>query len=189
MRAMKDTFTPFICILVGFAAVAAAAPKVRPNQPAAPAGFDVARTGVAKGTITAVEYPSKTGSGTFHATVYTPPGYSSARKYPVLYLLHGASGDEKTWVQSVRADAILDNLYAEKKLVPMIVVMPSCLPADAREQAGDSREAKARAGRAFSEVLLRDLIPFVEAKYPALSGREHRALAGLSMGEIGRAHV
>ncbi len=118
----------------------------------------------------------------FRATIYTPPGFSPAKKFPVLYLLHGASGDENNWVQAIHADAILDNLYADKKLAPMLVVMPSSLSVASREQAGDSRDAKARASMAFGDVLLRDLIPFVESKYPALTDREHRALAGLSMG-------
>lgn len=100
----------------------------------------------------------------------------------MLYLLHGASGDENNWVQEIHADAILDNLYAEKKLAAMLVVMPSSLSVAAREEAGDSRDAKARASMAFGGVLLGDLIPFVESQYPALADREHRALAGLSMG-------
>ena len=157
------------------------AAALAPNQPDAPAGFDVARAGIARGIVTPFEYESKAG-GTFRATIYTPPGFFPTKKYPVLYLLHGASGDENTWVREIHADAILDNLYADKKLVPMLVIMPSSLSVAAREQAGESREAKARASMVFSDVLLRDLIPFVESKYPVLVDREHRALAGLSMG-------
>jgi enterochelin esterase-like enzyme len=157
------------------------AAALTPNQPDAPAGFDVAWTGIARGKATPFEYVSKAG-GTFRATLYTPPGYSPAKKYPVLYLLHGASGDENTWVRDIQAAAILDNLYADKKLVPMLVVMPSSLSVTAREQASDSRDAKARASMAFGDVLLNDLMPFVEARYPVLADREHRALAGLSMG-------
>ncbi len=153
-----------------------------PNQPNAPVGFDVPRSGVARGKITLFEYESKTGGGKFRANIYTPPGFSVTNKYPVLYLLHGASGDENNWVQAIHADAILDNLYADHKLVPMLVIMPSSLSVAVREQVGDSRDAKGRASMAFSEVLLQDLIPFVEAKYPVIADRDHRALAGLSMG-------
>lgn len=157
-----------------------AAPK--PNQPDAPAGFDVARSGVERGKVTPFDYESKAGGGTFSATIYTPPGYSPKKKYSVLYLLHGASGDENNWVQAIHADSILDNLYSEKKVAPMLVVMPSSMSAAARKEAGESRDAKARASMAFGEVLLRDLIPYVESNYPAVSDRDHRALAGLSMG-------
>lgn len=152
------------------------------NQPDAPSGFDVARAGIARGKVTPFEYESNSGGGKSRATIYTPPGFSPTKKYPVLYLLHGASGDENNWVQEIHADAILDNLYADKKLVPMIVVMPSSLSVAARQQAGESRDAKARASMAFSDVLLGDLIPFVESKYPVVADRDHRALAGLSMG-------
>ena len=196
---MKTHLTTFFAVVCGmqFSARASDAPRgprrggpppnhdaeaLKPNQPDAPAGFDIARAGIARGKVTGFEYESKTGGGTFRATLYTPPDLSASKKYPVLYLLHGASGDETNWVQAIHADAILDNLYADQKLMPMLVVMPSSLSAAAREQAGDSRDAKARASMAFRDVLLRDLIPFVESKYPALTGREHRALAGLSMG-------
>lgn len=157
------------------------APELKANQPAAPAGFDVARSGIARGKVQATEFATKE-SGTYRVMVYTPPGFTPKGRLPVLYLLHGASGDENTWIRDVHADAILDNLYAAKKLVPMIVVMPSMLSVTGREQAGDSRDAKARASMAFGDVLLNDLIPFVQAQYPVLADREHRALAGLSMG-------
>jgi enterochelin esterase-like enzyme len=155
--------------------------ELKANQSDAPAGFDVARSGIGRGKVVPFEYESKSGS-TFWATLYVPPGYVSGKKYPVLYLLHGASGDENTWVRDIHADAILDNLYAAKKLAPLLVVMPSSLSVSARAEAGDSRDAKARASMAFREVLEGDLIPFVESSYPALTGREHRAIAGLSMG-------
>lgn len=155
--------------------------ELKANQPDAPAGFDVAKPGIARGKVVAFEYESRT-SGTFRATLYVPPGHVSGTKYPVLYLLHGASGDEKNWVEAMHADAILDNLYAARKLAPMLVVMPSSLSVAGRAEAGDSRDAKARASMAFGEVLVGDLLPFVESKYPALAGREHRAVAGLSMG-------
>lgn len=153
----------------------------KPTQPNAPEGFEVAKLGIARGEIVPFEYAAKTGD-VFRASLYLPPGYASDKKYPVLYLLHGASGDETDWVREMRADAILDNLHAGQKLAPMIVVMPSSLSVVARAEVGDSREAKIRAGMAFGQVLVRDLIPWVESRYPVLANREHRALAGVSMG-------
>ena len=160
---------------------ASGAIELKPTQPNAPQGFEVARPGIARGEIVPFEYAAKNGD-VFRASLYLPPGYASDKKYPVLYLLHGANGDETDWVREMRADAILDNLYAAQKLVPMIVVMPSSLSVAARAEAGDSREAKIRAGMAFGQVLVQDLIPWVESRYPVLADREHRALAGVSMG-------
>jgi enterochelin esterase-like enzyme len=96
--------------------------------PPAPKGFDIKRDGIERGKVEAVQYDSKTVGGKRRATVYTPPGYSRDAKYPVLYLLHGAGDDDTGWTQKGSADVILDNLYADKKLVPMIVVMPNGRP-------------------------------------------------------------
>lgn len=158
------------------------APALTPNQSEPPAGYNAPRAGGTHGKITPIEFESKANGEKFRATVYTPPGFSPSGKYSVLYLLHGASGDENTWTHDIQAYAILDNLFADKKLEPMIVVMPSCLSNAAREKAGDNRDKKQQASSAFGDVLLRDLIPFIEAKYPVIADREHRALAGLSMG-------
>jgi enterochelin esterase-like enzyme len=98
----------------------------RPQEfPAAPKGFDTRHEGIQRGKIETVEYHSKTIGAQGKMVVYTPPGYSKDAKYPVLYLLHGAGDDETGWHKRGSADAILDNLYADKKLVPMIVVMPN----------------------------------------------------------------
>jgi enterochelin esterase-like enzyme len=94
----------------------------------APKGFDARRDGVARGKVEEVEYDSKSVGGKRKMFVYTPPGYSKEGKYPVLYLLHGAGASESYWTRGLRADAILDNLYADKKVVPMIVVMPNGSP-------------------------------------------------------------
>ena len=91
----------------------------------APVGFDSLRTGIAHGKIDSISYPSKT-VGTYRkAVIYLPPNYSKNGKYPVLYLLHGIGGDEKEWVKGGQPKVILDNLYAEKKIEPIIVVMPN----------------------------------------------------------------
>ncbi|WP_443938730.1 alpha/beta hydrolase [Pedobacter sp. MW01-1-1] len=146
-------------------------------------GFDVAQTSIAHGKIDSISYPSSTIGTNRQATIYTPPGYSKNKKYPVLYLLHGIGGDEKEWLNGGKPQVILDNLYAEKKLVPMIVVMPN-----GRAMKDDSATGnimapdKVQAFATFEQDLLTDLIPFIEKKYPVKTSRENRALAGLSMG-------
>jgi len=149
--------------------------------PAAPEGFDKRREGVAHGKIETVEYNSTTVGNQRKALVYTPPGYSPRSKYPVLYLLHGLGGNEWEWVGAGHQDIILDNLIADKKAVPMIVVMPN-----GRAQPDDrvpaNLMAAAPAFATFEQDLLKDLIPFVESRYFVKRERESRALAGLSMG-------
>jgi enterochelin esterase-like enzyme len=188
--------------------------------PLAAEGFDVRGDGVAEGKVERIEYDSSVVDGKRPAVVYTPPGYSTDREYPVLYLLHGIGGNETHWTTPGLADAILDNLIAEGKAEPMIVVMPhgrasnepetnlfgrggrggraGGAPGDA--QAGGPPPGAARAGSAgggpgaggmavemeayaaFERELIDDLIPFIEANYSVAADREHRALAGLSMG-------
>jgi enterochelin esterase-like enzyme len=138
------------------------------SLPTPPKGFEVRREGIERGKVETVEYESKTAGGKRRMRVYTPPGFSKDQKYPVLYLLHGGGGDETSWVKGGAADAILDNLYADKKLVPMIVVMPN----------GNLFKA----GDAFGSDLLGDVIPHVEQRFPVKADREHRALAGSSWG-------
>jgi enterochelin esterase-like enzyme len=91
---------------------------------AAPKGFDARRDGVERGKVETVEYDSKSLGFKRKMVVYTPPGYSKDAKYPVLYLLHGAGDDETGWTKRGAAAVILDNLYADKKITPMVVVMP-----------------------------------------------------------------
>lgn len=91
----------------------------------APVGYDSLRTGIQQGKIDSFLYNSKTVGAKRKALIYTPPGYTKSNKYPVLYLLHGIGGDEKEWLNGGHPQVILDNLYAENKLEPMIVVMPN----------------------------------------------------------------
>ena len=149
----------------------------------APQGFDVRQTEVAHGKIDTVTYHSKT-VGTLRKTlIYTPPGFSVNRKYPVLYLLHGIGGDEKEWLNGGQPQVILDNLYAEGKIEPMIVVMPNGRAMKDDRAVGDvfDRE-KVQAFETFEKDLLHDLIPFIEKTYGVKKDREQRAIAGLSMG-------
>ncbi|RNC65536.1 esterase family protein [Proteiniphilum sp. X52] len=95
------------------------------NFRSAPGGYDMVREGIRTGKIDTISYPSATVGTTRRALVYTPPGYSKSEKYPVLYLLHGIGGDEKEWFTHGKPQIILDNLYADGKIAPMIVVLPN----------------------------------------------------------------
>lgn len=168
-------------------------PDDKPIAPPAPAGFNVPREGIPHGRIETVEYDSKTVGTRRKALVYTPPNYTTSTKYPVLYLLHGIGGDETEWNRGANPQAILDNLIADGKAIPMIVVMPN-----GRAQPNDRAEgnvmASAPAFAKFERDLIDDLIPFVESRYSVKTDRESRALAGLSMGggqslNFGLAHL
>jgi enterochelin esterase-like enzyme len=156
-------------------------PDDKPAVPPAPEGFDKERGGIAHGKIETVEYDSKTVGNKRKALVYIPPGYSSETKYPVLYLLHGIGGDEGEWRRGARPQVILDNLIADTKAVPMLVVMPNGR-AQPNDRATGDVMASAPAFAKFEQDLLNDLIPFIESRFPAKTNRESRALAGLSMG-------
>jgi enterochelin esterase-like enzyme len=156
-------------------------PDDKPAFPHAPEGFDQAREGIGHGKIEIAEYDSTTVGNKRKTLVYLPPGYSTDTKYPVLYLLHGIGGDEEEWHRNGHPEVILDNLIANQKAVPMIVVLPN-----GRAQKNDRAEgnvmASAPAFANFEQDLLKDLIPFIESKYSVKTDRENRALAGLSMG-------
>ncbi len=159
--------------------------ELKPDDKAAfpnpPEGFDKAREGIEHGKVEMVEYDSKSVGNKRKALVYTPPGYSADQKYPVLYLLHGIGGDENEWRRGGHPEIILDNLIAEKKAVPMIIVMPNGR-AQTDDRPGTNAMSTAPAFGKFDKDLLGDLIPFIESKYSVQKDRESRALAGLSMG-------
>lgn len=153
------------------------------NNMLAPQGFDVVRESIKRGKLDTVSYPSKTVGVNRKALVYTPPGFSKSRKYPVLYLLHGIGGDEKEWLKGGTPQVVFDNLYADKKLEPMIVVMPNGRAMKDDRAVGNVFDSvKVKAFATFEQDLLNDLIPFIEKEYPAHKTREQRAIAGLSMG-------
>src|SRR5215210_2837334 len=152
---------------------------VKPAQP----GFDLLRDSMAHGKIDTLTYKSKTVDTLRQTLIYTPPGYSKKNKYPVLYLLHGIGGDEKEWLNGGTPQVILDNLYADGKIEPMIVVMPNGRAMkDDRATGNIMAPDKVQAFANFEQDLLADLIPYVEKNFPALKDRENRAIAGLSMG-------
>lgn len=149
----------------------------------APKGFDKTRDNIPKGRIDTISYPSKTVGVNRKAIVYTPPGFSRSKKYPVLYLLHGIGGDEKEWLKNAQPQVILDNLYELKKLAPMIIVMPNGRAMKDDRAIGNIFDPeKVEAFTTFEKDLLGDIIPYIEKKYPVLKDRESRAIAGLSMG-------
>lgn len=146
-----------------------------------PAGFDAVRKDIPHGRLEMVSYESKSVGTTRKMNVYTPPGYSKDRKYPVLYLLHGVGGDETEWQRFAAPNVLLDNLIADKKAAPMIVVMPNGR-AQKNDRATGNVFRSAPAFAAFEKDLLQDVIPAIESRYFVQADREHRALAGLSMG-------
>ncbi len=149
----------------------------------APEGFDVERTNISHGKIDTLIYASKTVGTKRKTLVYTPPGFSKNKKYPVLYLLHGIGGDEREWLKNGSPQVILDNLYAEKKLQPMIVVLPNGRAMKDDRAVGNVFDSvKVQAFATFEKDLLNDLVPFIEKKYSVYKNRENRAIAGLSMG-------
>jgi enterochelin esterase-like enzyme len=139
------------------------------------------RKDIPHGKLEMIEYESKTVGTTRKLNVYTPPGYNADKKYPVLYLLHGIGGDETEWQRFATPNVMLDNLIAEGKAEPMIIVMPN-----GRAQKNDRAEgnvmAAAPAFAVFERDLLDDVIPAIESRYSVDPSREKRALAGLSMG-------
>ncbi len=147
---------------------------------------------VPHGEIREVWYQSSTLGMQRRMHIYTPPGYDSNQdRYRVLCLLHGGGDEDSGWSTIGRAGFILDNLFAEKKANPMIVVMPNgSLPhptnlprfTPGTPPPPEFAAAMAAAQERFADELLKDVIPYVERNYRVLADREHRAIAGLSMG-------
>jgi enterochelin esterase-like enzyme len=224
----------------GFGGAIELGPDDKPAFPDPPAGFNVKRDNILHGDLTHVEYDSKSLGTRRRIRVYTPPGYSANRKYPVLFLLHGMGWNDLEWTQIRHAEIVIDNLLADSKIQPMVMVFPngdsSMTVADINaagggpwmgggrggpggaaggrgEAAGDGARggpgggaeaaaggrgaaagggARGGAGRGaggfdnwgtpFENDLLKDIIPLVESRYSVYADRDHRALAGLSMG-------
>src|SRR6187399_3618582 len=171
--------TPFICAIV----ILCNSINAQPGEKQAPKGFDSLRIDIPHGKIDSISYFSKTVDTIRRTLIYTPPGFSKKNKYPVLYLLHGIGGDEKEWLNGGNPQVILDNLYAQGKIEPMIVVMPNGRAMkDDRATGNIMAPDKVQAFATFEKDLLNDLIPYIEKNFPVLTDREHRAIAGLSMG-------
>jgi enterochelin esterase family protein len=157
---------------------------------------------VPHGQVREIWYSSKPTGSWRHALVYLPPGYDTQTRmrYPVLYLQHGGGEDETGWIRQGRANFILDNLIAAKKATPMIVVMaygyarPAGQPAASAAPAAPAAPAAAAATPEARQRAMQDmattfqadvtdaLIPFIDSTFRTIADREHRAMAGLSMG-------
>ena len=140
---------------------------------------------VPHGLVSQKLYFSKITNSWRRCFVYTPPDYEKniATRYPVLYLQHGSGEDETGWSVQGKGNLILDNLIAEKKAVPMIIVMDNgyaSKPSQTPQAAGVPPRRPIFS--AFEEVLINEIIPMIDGTYRTLPDREHRAMAGLSMG-------
>ena len=151
----------------------------------------VQKPGVPHGNVSKVWYYSPVLGMDRRVYVYTPAGYEKGnQKYPVFYLLHGAGGDEDAWTNMGRAAQIMDNLIARGKAKPMIVVMTNGnanqagAPNDVTDVTlqGDAMAAYQKLAGKFEAHLVKDLVPFIENNYKVITGKDNRAIAGLSMG-------
>jgi enterochelin esterase family protein len=183
-------------------------------------GFEIPEPGVdyydlkdvPHGNVLIKNYFSKTANTWRHIFVYTPPGYdvNTTTRYPVLYLQHGGGEDETVWIEMGRANVILDNLLAEGKAKPMMLVMETSavggagMPGGRRggAPAGGTNGAAARGGRGggfggmggsggglYGQLMVNDLIPWVDGNFRTLTDKDHRAMAGLSMGGMQTAAI
>ncbi len=145
---------------------------------------------VPHGTLSRVWYDSPTLGQQRRMTVYLPPTYDGKKKFPVMYLLHGHGGDETAWGDLGRTSQIMDNLIAEGKCVPMIVVMPNgnptCNAAPGWWHEGmytpDGNAFRDRGAKASMEESFMDIVNYVDAHYQTIAKRSGRAVTGLSMG-------
>lgn len=148
-----------------------------------PLGFDAYNDKIPHGKMSEVSYYSSVTKSTRKCMVYTPPGYSAAKKYNVLYCMHGIGGDHLEWAANGSPLNILDNLYAKNKLADMIVVFPN-----GRAMKNDSIPTNVYSAEAiaafsnFENDLKQCLMPFIQKTYYVYTGRDHTAMAGLSMG-------
>jgi len=174
-------------------------------------GIEIPETGVdfyslkdvPHGEVRQFRYYSKVTQSWRRAFVYTPPGYdaNSKARYPVFLLLHGGGEDERGWFVQGRTDIILDNLIAEKKAVPMIVIIDNMYVHRPGESApavtlppGPIGAIHITVAPTYGEVVATDLLPAIDAHYRTLTGRDHRAIAGLSLGaayamQVGMSHL
>ena len=151
---------------------------------------------VPHGTVAKRWYESPGNKMTRRITIYTPPGYEESNKsYPVLYLLHGMGGDEEAWMTLGRASQILDNLIAQNKAEPMIVVMPN---GNVAQEAAPGESSLGFHKPQFQlphtmdgkyEETFHEIIRFVESQYRTIPEKKGRAIAGLSMGGFHTLHI
>ncbi len=177
--------TALVLMIIGISPIGQAAAPAKPGATLvlpnhAPADFIQVRLDIPKGKLETITYNSKSIGVDRKAVVYTPPNYDPNQKYPVLYLMHGIGGNETHWTSLCAANKVLDNLIADKKAVPMIIVMPNGRATADPPSSNIMSDFDYYAF--FEKDLLQDLIPYIESHYSAKSDRDHRALTGLSMG-------
>lgn len=186
---VEPNLYPYNFVVDGVGVADPSNPDVFPNERFKPSLVDIpadppllhALREVPRGELTTCYYESKTLKRTRPLVVYTPPGYrAGSDKYPVLYLVSGTTDTEETWVKAGRVNVILDNLIADRKAVPMIVVMPYGNMMGAAPM--PSSPAAADMYQVFNEELTGNVLPFVESNYRVLADRGHRAIAGFSRG-------
>ena len=153
----------------GACAAVAGLPAMPPND------YKQNKSGIPHGQVTDIVYTTTVANNPGKARLYTPPGYSTSQKYSYLVLMHGMSGTQNDWTTQGAAQYIADNLIAAGKVQPnFLIVMPdNCIPS-----ISDVMTSFAN----WDPDLLKGLVPYIEANYPVYKDREHRALAGLSMG-------
>lgn len=168
--------------LVLLAVTLASLPRHAQAQASEPSYLQV--RAVPHGRVQSVAYTSTALGTERKMVVYTPPGYdTSATRYPVLYLLHGAGSVETSWTERGKAHVILDNLLAAGKMAPMVVVMPFGYAVARTGTAGRADPAENKMQRdGFTRDLIQDVIPRVDRTLRVHADREHRAIAGLSLG-------
>lgn len=128
-------------------------------------------------------YYSSTTKVDRRCNVYLPEAFDANRKYPILYVMHGIGGTEDEWLQNGSPKELLDELIESKKIAPMIAVFPNGRAMDPDSVPQDVYGEVSQAAFAnFENDLLKDLIPFIESKYPVYADRAHRGICGLSMG-------
>jgi enterochelin esterase-like enzyme len=135
------------------------------------------------GTVSYRYYYSKSMGLMRPLVIYTPPGYEEDKKsYPVLYLIHGMTDTEETWFKVGKVNLILDNLIAQKKAEPMIVVMPYANPWPDLQKKDKSTQVNLMATDNFSNEIRNEIIPHIEKLYRVNKNRDQRAIAGFSLG-------
>lgn len=176
MKKNTKKFFSFLLILAMIISLYGVAPKAvnadsLPTLP--PNGYDSYKANVSHGTVQYINYYSNATKSTRRAVIYLPPSYTTSKKYSVMYLLHGIGGVEENWTtQGGNVHYIADNLIAEGKISPSIIVMPNCTAAASGVDQYEN----------VTNDILYSLIPYVEKNYSVYTDREHRAISGLSMG-------
>jgi enterochelin esterase family protein len=195
-------------LVEGFHYYALDADGVRMNDPGShtyfgmgmdASGIDIPEDGVSyylakdvpHGDVRIRTYHSKITGQWRRCFVYTPPDYDSnaSARYPVLYLQHGSGEDETGWIFQGHANLILDNLIAEKKAVPMIIVMDNGYASRPAGPFGPPSAAPGEGFGAFEDVMTKEVIPMIDSTFRTIPDRDHRAMAGLSMGANQALHL